>query len=298
VLKVQPSAVGQALLAIGDQWTLLILQRAFLKHTRRFADWRDQLGMSESVLAGRLKEMVAGGLLEPVPYRNGRTRLEYRLTAKAIELWPLLVAIWSWERAWVKRPHPLPDMVHADCGQSADVELGCAQCGKAPVAARDTTMTRAENSTFGHVSTPRLHRKTVRDTDDDALSYLPDTMEILGDRWSTVVLAAAFLRMRRFTDFESRLRPPPSILSDRLRRFTELGVFCQKGAEYRLTTKGQAFFGVYAILVDWAQRWYSGPEGSQIAIIHQACATELVPYLRCTACHEPMSRAGIRFGIG
>ena len=52
---VQPSAIGQALLAVGDQWTLLILQRAFLRHTRRFAEWRDDLGVSESVLAGRLK---------------------------------------------------------------------------------------------------------------------------------------------------------------------------------------------------------------------------------------------------
>ncbi len=294
----QPSAIGQALLAIGDQWTLLILQRAFLKHTRRFADWRDELGMSESVLAGRLKEMVAGNLLEPVPYRNGRTRLEYRLTPKAIDLWPLLVSIWSWERSWVQRPHPLPELVHAGCGRPADVELGCMHCGKAPVAARDTVMTRQENTTFGHVSSPRLHRKTVREVRDDALSYLPDTMEILGDRWSTWVLAAAFNRYRRFSEFELKLKPPPSILSDRLRRFTELDVFCQKAGEYRLTTKGQAFFGVYAFLVDWGQRWYSGPPGSDIAINHTACANVMTPYLRCTSCHEPVSRTGIRWNFG
>jgi DNA-binding HxlR family transcriptional regulator len=295
---VQPSAIGQALLAIGDQWTLLILQRAFLKHTRRFADWRDELGMSESVLAGRLKEMVSGGLLDPAPYRNGRTRLEYRLTDKAIDLWPLLISIWSWEKTWVPRPNPLPELVHRECGRRSDVQLGCSQCGKAPINARDTVMTRQENTNFAHVSSPRLHRKTVREVEDDALSYLPATMEILGDRWSTVILAAAFMRYRRFSEFEVKLKPPPSILSDRLKRFTELDVFCQKGPEYRLTEKGQSFFGVYAFLVDWGQRWYSGPPGSDITINHVACAGAMVPYLCCTSCHEPVSRTGIRFDIG
>lgn len=293
----EPSAIGQALLAVGDQWTLLILQRAFLKHTRRFADWRDELGMSESVLAGRLREMVAGGLLRPAPYRNGRVRTEYWLTEKAIDLWPLLVSIWSWERAWVPRPRPLPNLVHLDCGQPADVELGCASCGKAPVAARDTTMTRAMNTTFAHVTAPRLHRRTVRDVSTDPLSYLPVTMEILGDRWSTVVLAAAFMRMRRFSEFEAKLKAPPSILSDRLRRFSDLGVFYQNGQEYRLTAKGQAFFGVYCVLVDWAQRWYAGAPDSRITINHTTCEHELVPYLRCTSCLEPMSRRAIKFEL-
>ena len=53
------SAIGVALLALGDRWTLLILQRAFVMHTRRFGDWRAQLGLSESTLASRLRDLVA-----------------------------------------------------------------------------------------------------------------------------------------------------------------------------------------------------------------------------------------------
>ena len=95
-----PSAVGQALLAVGDQWTLLILQRALLGRARRFADWRDDLHIAESVLASRLKEMIARDLLVPKSYTaNGRTRPEYMLSPRAIDLWPMFVAIWSWERA-------------------------------------------------------------------------------------------------------------------------------------------------------------------------------------------------------
>ncbi|MEO3782038.1 helix-turn-helix domain-containing protein [Actinocorallia sp. B10E7] len=300
----RPSAIGQALLAISDQWTLLILQRAFLLRTKRFADWRDDLGMSESVLSNRLKELVAGGLLLPSPYREeGRTRTEYLLTEQARELWPLLVHVWSWERAWVPRRAGLPELVHETCGNRTDVELGCAACGGAPVTARDTETLRGE-ATFAQVAVPRLHRKTVRvNAEDDPLSYFPETFELLGDRWGTVLLAAAFLGVRRFADFQAELGVAPSVLSNRLRRFTELGVLTTDESEggrprYRLTDKGLAFFGVFAFLIDWAQRWYTGPPGTDLRLLHRACGKPFQPYLRCLSCGEPLERPAVAFLVG
>ncbi|SHI26104.1 winged helix-turn-helix transcriptional regulator [Streptomyces sp. 3214.6] len=301
----RPSAIGQALLALGDQWALLILQRALLTHARRFAQWRDQLGMSESVLAARIKELVAGGLLRPQPYRDGgRTRTEYLLTPQAIELWPLLTAIWSWEREWVERPVGLPDLVHDVCARTTDVDLGCQACGAAPVTARETDTQRGAGSAFGLVAVARHHRRTARGrVPRDALSYFPDTMEILGDRWSTALLAVAFLRVRRFADFQTELGMAPSVLSDRLRRFCDLGVLEPRApvaggrAEYRLTEKGLAFFPVLAFLVDWAQRWYPGPAGSGVAITHRACGKPFVPYLRCRTCETPLERAQVHFAV-
>lgn len=297
----QPSAIGQALLAIGDQWTLLIVQRAFLLRIRRFADWRDELRVSESVLANRLKELVAGGLLYPAPYREeGRTRTEYLLSEQARELWPLLVAVWSWERAWVPRRSGLPELVHEACGERTDVEIGCASCGRAPVTARDTVTERGA-ATFAQVAVPRLHRKTVRfNAEDDSLSYFPETLELLGDRWGTVLLAAALLGMQRFADFQAELGMAPSVLSNRLRRFTELGVLTPdegKGgrARYRLTDKGLAFFEVFAFLVDWAQRWYEGPPGTDLRIEHRACGKAFHPYLSCRSCGERLERTSVAF---
>ncbi|GII95021.1 winged helix-turn-helix transcriptional regulator [Sinosporangium siamense] len=296
--------VGQALLALGDQWSLLILQRAFLKHTRRFAEWREELAVSESVLAGRLKEMVAGKLLAPSPYRaEGRGRTEYLLTEQAQELWTFLTAIWSWERRWVERPHKLPDMVHERCHARTDAELGCGACGKAPVTARDTFTERGAANTFSDIAVHRLHRRTVRENAPrNPLSYLPETMEILGDRWSTVILAAAFLRMRRFADFQNELGVAPSILSNRLRRFCELGVLTRhnvggRGHEYRLTDKGLAFFPVFAFLVDWAQRWYTAEPETEIIIMHTACGKPMTPFFRCRHCHEPLVRQEIHFDL-
>jgi DNA-binding HxlR family transcriptional regulator len=299
---VDPSAIGQAVLAIADQWTLLILQRAFLLGTRRFADWRDQLGMSESVLAARLKELVEQGLLQPRPYRDvRRTRTEYLLTVKALETWSILVAIWSWERNWVAHREPLPELLHKTCGHRAEIDLACRACHRSPVSARDTETTRGPAATFAHVAVARLHRRTVRPGGaDDPLSYYSQTFEILGDRWSTVVLAAAFLGVSRFAGFEAELGVAPSVLSARLRRFTELGILAMRPAsdgrrEYKLDDKGMAFFGVFALLTDWAQRWYVGPPGTELHIVHRECCQPFHPVLRCRSCGEQLTRTSIDF---
>ncbi|GAA5163154.1 winged helix-turn-helix transcriptional regulator [Pseudonocardia eucalypti] len=298
------SAIGRALLILGDQWALRILQRAFLTRTRRFADWRDQLGMSESVLAGRIRELVTAELLVPAPYREGgRTRHEYRLTPQAVELWSMLVAIWAWEREWVEHPADPPDLLHNRCGACVVPQFGCWSCGRAPVTARETRTTRTGEETFASVAAaPRLHRRTVRaDTAYDRLSYYPETLEILGDRWSTVVLAAAFLGVRRFVDFQAELGAAPSVLAQRLRRFGELGVLGapEDGSrgDYRLTTKGMAFFPVLSFLVHWAQRWYGAGQPAALTIWHQECGAVLAPMFRCPSCHLPVLRDEITFKI-
>jgi DNA-binding HxlR family transcriptional regulator len=301
----KPSAVGQALLAVGDQWTLLILQRAMLGRARRFADWRDELHIAESVLASRLKEMVARDLLVPKSYTsNGRTRLEYMLSPRAIDLWPMFVAIWSWERAWVARPKPLPDLIHDTCGKSTDVKLGCGACGKWPTAGADIE-SAYDTGIFAQVAVPRLHRRTVRlDASADPLSYFPETLAIIADRWSTVVLAAAFVGVRRFADFQETLGVAPSVLSARLRLFTELGVLeaaddaAGESRGYRLTPKGLAFSPTFVVLIDWANRWYaSESSGSKLTIIHPECGATLIPQLRCRRCGDVVNRTDIHFRL-
>jgi DNA-binding HxlR family transcriptional regulator len=113
-------------------------------------------------------------------------------------------------------------------------------------------------------------------------------------------LAAAFLGLHRFADFESELHVAPSVLSGRLKRFTELGVLATRPGtngrmEYRLDDKGMAFFGVFALLVDWAQRWYVGPPGTELSIVHRACGHPFDPFLRCSSCGNELTRTNIRF---
>ncbi len=294
-----PSAIGSGLLILGDRWNLLILQQAFLNHTRRFADWRRTLGVSDSVLAGRISELVAAELLRPTPYRtDGRSRTEYRLTEKGLQLWTFLVAIGSWERSWVPDGTVGEALLHSPCGRLDAAELGCGSCGVAPITARDTTASSGPDTTFGNVAVPRHHRRTARDREHPMPdAYRPETLEILGDRWSTVILVAAFLRVRRFAEFQRELGVAPGVLSERLRRFIDLGVLrpSPPTAEYRLTAKGLAFFPVLAFLVEWSQDWYAHPGGGGLVITHTACGRPLRPYLRCAGCRRPMTRREVRF---
>ncbi len=289
------SAIGQALAILGDRWVLMILQRAFLLHVRTFARWRDELSISESVLSSRLKELVAHDILTTVAYRDGRMRNEYRLTDRGIALWSLLVAIYSWERDWTDRD--LPPLIHDTCGQEALAHLGCGECLR-PMSARDTHIVRGPLDTFVSIGLPRHHRRTIRpETATDFLGYCPDSMEILGDRWSTTVLAAALLGTRRFVDFQAELAIAPSVLTDRLRRFVDLDVFHLSGGDYRLTEKGLAFFEVFAFVTDWAQRELVGPPGSDLTVTHRPCGSPLAPVLLCRACAKPLQRHEVHFEL-
>ncbi|UNK71503.1 helix-turn-helix domain-containing protein [Microbacterium sp. H1-D42] len=297
----QGSAIGTALLALGDRWNLLILQRAFVLHTRRFGDWRDQLGLSESTLAARLKEMVAAGLFERVPYDdNGRSRDEYRMTPRALELWNLLLAIWGWEQTALAAVEDAPVLMHDVCGGALNPVLGCGVCGTAGITARDTRAERGAQAEFARISVPRLHRRAQEPSGPiDPMSYYPETMAILGDRWSTAILAAAFLGIRRFNAFKAELGIAQSILSDRLRRFVAEGVLHEpdEAGEYRLTSKGMAFFPVYAVLVDWAQRWYGGDAADELTISHVACGNRLQPVLLCSECGGQLTRKSVHFDL-
>ena len=75
--------IGRAGDLLGDRWTLLILRDATAGITR-FDAFRENLGIADNILSGRLARLVEAGVLAKVPYRDGnRTRQEYRLTQAA-----------------------------------------------------------------------------------------------------------------------------------------------------------------------------------------------------------------------
>src|SRR3954451_2269108 len=94
-------SVARALDALGAKSSVLVLREAFFG-TRRFDDFARRVGLGEPATAVRLKELVAAGLLERVPYREPgqRTRYEYQLTRKGEELLPVVTALREWGDAW------------------------------------------------------------------------------------------------------------------------------------------------------------------------------------------------------
>jgi DNA-binding HxlR family transcriptional regulator len=129
-------AVELAVDVLSDRWTFLILREAFFG-VRRYGQMQRHLGIARNVLAERLKQLVADGMFERVRYRTDPDWYEYRLTERALELYPVIVGLMRWaDRHLDERPDVTVELVHRACGQPADPYLACTH-GHAPRTGRD-----------------------------------------------------------------------------------------------------------------------------------------------------------------
>lgn len=121
-------SIQKTLDIIGEKWTVLILREAF-NGVRRFDQIRDHVGVSDPVLSDRLRKLVASGVLEARPYREAgqRPRKEYRLTAKGLDLYPVMISLLRWGDTHCAGPAGPPLAVtHRDCGQPVRAVVECA----------------------------------------------------------------------------------------------------------------------------------------------------------------------------
>lgn len=129
-------SVARTVSVIGDRWTLLILRDCFLG-VRRFDDFQERLGVTRHILADRLRRLVADGVLHKVPYQDRPPRHEYRLTAKGLDLHPVLMALVHWGNVHMDDGSGRPLLHrHRACGHDFDPVTTCSVCGEA-VGARD-----------------------------------------------------------------------------------------------------------------------------------------------------------------
>ncbi|WP_246090348.1 winged helix-turn-helix transcriptional regulator [Nonomuraea deserti] len=87
--------VARTVDVIGDRWSLLIIRDAF-DGIRRFSELQRNLGLAKNILASRLRELVAQGILTMGPATDGSAYHEYTLTAKGRELFAVIVALRTW----------------------------------------------------------------------------------------------------------------------------------------------------------------------------------------------------------
>jgi DNA-binding HxlR family transcriptional regulator len=121
-------SIGRALDVVGEKWSFLVLRELFLG-VRRFDDLRVRTAIPRQVLSDRLARMVEAGLLRREPYREpgARVRHEYRLTAKGLDLYPVLVALRHWGDTHLCDPEgPSAVFVHRGCDEPVGLVLRCA----------------------------------------------------------------------------------------------------------------------------------------------------------------------------
>lgn len=117
-----------------------------------------------------------------------------------------------------------------------------------------------------------------------------NTLAVVGERWTLLVLREAFLGVRRFDQLQRNTGMARNILSDRLHTLVLHGVLRRERYqerperhEYRLTEKGLDLYPVLLTIMDWGAK-HAG--GRAMTLSHKGCGAVAMPHLACPECGE------------
>ena len=116
-------------------------------------------------------------------------------------------------------------------------------------------------------------------------------LDVIGEKWSLLVVRELFLGVRRFNDIAANTGAPRDILTARLRRLEELGVVERRQYEekppryeYRLTPAGKDLRPVIWALMDWGNKHVM--DEPLPAVWEHSCGEVFEPRTHCAACGE------------
>jgi DNA-binding HxlR family transcriptional regulator len=140
----------------------------------------------------------------------------------------------------------------------------------------------------------------VSETPTGFACSIATTLEVVGDRWSLLILRNVFRGVRRFSAIQEDLGIARNLLTDRLNKLVEHDVLRKERYqdrppryEYRLTAKGADLSTSLIALMRWGDRWYAGGDGP-VVLVHDTCDSPLDHRIRCPTCDEPVSPQEIR----
>jgi DNA-binding HxlR family transcriptional regulator len=125
------------------------------------------------------------------------------------------------------------------------------------------------------------------------------TLDVVGERWTFVVLREVFLGVRRFDDIRRRTAVPRQALADRLALLVDHGVlrrepYREPGArvryEYRPTRQGFDLYPILVALRQWGDRYLADADGPPLVQVHRGCGQPVTAVLRCAADHSVAPR--------
>lgn len=128
-----------------------------------------------------------------------------------------------------------------------------------------------------------------------------NTVEMVNDAWTILVLRDAFLGVRRFDEFVNDLGIARNVLTDRLGRLLANGMLETSlyqehppRHEYRLTEQGKDLFDVLMTLWSYGERWKPPADPDRQKVIHVSCGQEAHAVAHCGNCGERLTRRDVR----
>lgn len=118
---------------------------------------------------------------------------------------------------------------------------------------------------------------------DEMNCSLAQTLDIVGERWTLLVLRDAFFGARKFSQFQANLGIARNILTARLARLVDEGIFektalTQGGhADYRLTNKGLALQPILLSMTHWGDEFKANPQGIRLTFVERETGLPIRP---------------------
>lgn len=127
---------------------------------------------------------------------------------------------------------------------------------------------------------------------DDTLCPVARSTELMGDRWSILIVRELLLGQTRFQDLQAQTGATSQMLAARLKRLQADGLVERQAYSlrplrhaYRLTTKGVHLMPVILALRTWGERWCKPPgQPPATRMFHRPCGSDLDLDGRCPAC--------------
>jgi len=127
------------------------------------------------------------------------------------------------------------------------------------------------------------------------------SLDVVGDRWSFLILRDVFYGVRRFDALQKRLGISKKVLSGRLSSLVESGIlkriaYQQRPVrhEYRPTEMARDFFPVLLAMTAWGNRWLLEPGASTMQIKHIECGSFTESVSSCKCCGKPLRPGNIK----
>jgi DNA-binding HxlR family transcriptional regulator len=296
-------SVARTLDIVSDAWAFLIIREAFFG-TRTFEAFRSALGIPRATLTDRLRKLTRLAIFRQVATHVPQRR-EYRLTKMGFDLYPSFMALMQFGDRWLSRDKPLPlKLVHTPCGCECHPIVACSQCA----AALDARQVQYRDGPGAGRTPSKPGRNTRRASDQSRFllgrpSSVSRALQIIGDKWTFMVVREAFFGNRRYDRIQSELGIAPNILTDRLSRLVAQGVFLRRlyqsapeRHEYLLTDMGRDLYGSFATMLAWGDRWLARTK-PPLLLHHLICDRDFHASVICDKCQQPIVAADMQYRL-
>lgn len=136
----------------------------------------------------------------------------------------------------------------------------------------------------------------LKRTYEDQACSVARALEVIGERWTILIVRDALTGATRFDEFLNSLGIARNVLADRLGTLVAYGVFERVPYqsrplrhEYRLTPRGRELVPVIMALMEWGDRHFTGEAGPPRISEHLGCGGPLETQVRCPRCERPVA---------